>query len=170
MKKLLLITLLFFASKAYSQAIYLTQPYYNFHHVYTNLCSIHFTYDNAGNRTARYYECGSNPFYIPLTSTGGGGNGGSGGGGISKPGDAAAQDANIIVFPNPTQGVFYVQVPDGVTSYLVEVKSLEGKRIYSELVTEPNKGISIGTLANGQYLISVTIDEKTKLVKLLKQD
>lgn len=136
---------------------------------YQYICFIHYKYDNAGNRISRWYECGENP-YADLPDEIDDPN--NGGGGIARVIlDTSQKSGNMIVFPSPTKGIFYLKPPSNdIENCIVEVLDLNGKLILRKRIDSFDEGINIGHLANGQYLIKIITGTKNEILKLLKDD
>lgn len=133
------------------------------------ICYIKYSYDAAGNRTGRSYECGANPAYLaPGTS-----NNNTGGGSLRPSVETNSSSlSNIIVFPNPSKGIFYIK-PEALQEemqYLITVRDMHGKMILKKHVTDIMQGIDIKHVSNGEYLIEISQGSAQHILKLLKTD
>ncbi|MCD6011230.1 MAG: hypothetical protein K0Q79_1092 [Flavipsychrobacter sp.] len=74
----------------------------------------------------------------------------------------AATDAKrILLYPNPANGLFTLQLPEGVNAADVRVSNMLGALVYSGRVTD-NKGIiNLRGLPTGIYTVSVAGDHET---------
>lgn len=133
---------------------------------FQNICYIKYSYDNAGNRTNRIYECGPNPLY----NLGGSAGGGSGGGGGSMRIANSDNREKMIVFPNPTKGIFFVKLPEKSNLGLLEIRDPNGKILMKKELTQNQTEINITPYNNGEYFINVLIGDKYEIEKLLKLD
>ena len=159
MKKIIFFSFWFFLSSVVKAQTLNTYPY---------ICFIHYQYDNAGNRISRYYECGANP-YADMPDEIDPNNGG--GWQARAIIDTSQKSGNMIVFPNPTKGIFYIKPPSpDIENCIVEVLDLKGKLILRKRVDSFEEGINISQLANGQYLIKIITGTKNEILKLLKDD
>lgn len=84
------------------------------------------------------------------------------------------QNSEIILYPNPTQGSFTVELPD-MSSYNGEVMIVDvrGRIIYSSAIMSEELNLSIHNQPNGIYIVKIiyTIGDKEKMkhLKLLKR-
>lgn len=79
--------------------------------------------------------------------------------GVGNPGYV---NENIMVYPNPTKGIVFIQSPIPVS---VTVTDMQG-RVISQ--TNAAKQVSLSNLAEGIYLLRIT-DDAGNLVKIIKQ-
>jgi hypothetical protein len=161
MKKIIFYSFIFFLSPVVVKAQVLnTYPY---------ICFIHYQYDNAGNRISRYYECGDNPYADMPDEIDDPNNGG--GWQARAILDTSQKSGNMIVFPNPTKGIFYIKPPSAdIEDCIVDILDLNGKIILRKRIDSFDEGINISQLANGQYLLKITTGTKNEILKLLKDD
>jgi hypothetical protein len=84
-------------------------------------------------------------------------------------------EASLSLFPNPVQDRFVIQVNNLLTGTMkVQIADMSGSIVKSLTLSKAQSGtiqnyISIGALAQGQYILTVEMDgfkESTKLVKL----
>jgi hypothetical protein len=121
-------------------------------------CSIKYTYDAAGNRTQRLYEC------VPIPD-------GTGG----YPRLAAPKKTNetptvieSILFPNPCNGIFSIKTSQPMQDATVNVLDLSGRLIKSFTFNGNQQEMDIRALADGQYTIQFIIQNNTNMHKLIK--
>jgi hypothetical protein len=75
---------------------------------------------------------------------------------------------NMMVFPNPTSGTFYVQLDTGVASQgTLEIYNLEGAKVYSALQTCAYGQVNLSAQASGIYLVLLRTAEKAITQKRL---
>lgn len=72
----------------------------------------------------------------------------------------------VIVYPNPNNGVFEVQV-EGAEEYRVEVFSLDGKRMLIRDIQSENSLFEMGNPDAGLYIILLTIGNEQKEFKVI---
>ena len=77
----------------------------------------------------------------------------------------AANIGNIstTLFPNPAKGILNISMKGYRAEKIIEVTDLNGKRLILERVIQENTSLSIGTLAPGLYIITVTAKDGTVL-------
>ena len=74
----------------------------------------------------------------------------------------------IIVTPNPNNGLFNINVPLGNTYSLI-VYDIQGKKIYEELsIDTEQKNIDLTKNSPGIYLLNLTINGKSYNKKIIK--
>lgn len=75
----------------------------------------------------------------------------------------------IIISPNPNNGVFKINVPQGKTYSLI-VYDIQGKKIHEELsITTEQKNIDLTKQSSGVYLLKIDIEGKLFTKKIIKQ-
>ena len=75
----------------------------------------------------------------------------------------------IIISPNPNNGVFKINVPQGKTYSLI-VYDIQGKKIHEELsINTEQKNIDLTKQSSGVYLLKIDIDGKLFTKKIIKQ-
>lgn len=105
--------------------------------------SCHFNYDASGNNTVDF------GFYNPTVSASG------------SPADAA--DAELLIFPNPTQHAFYVQ--GDLSAYRVEVLDGMGRLLLSipYSVASP-LAVDLSAYSKGSYFAKATHQTKRQVL------
>ena len=74
----------------------------------------------------------------------------------------------LYLYPNPTDGLFYVNVPTATEGATVSVTTLSGTQLYSTALTEGLIAIDLrGQLAAGIYLVTVNSDKQASTSKLI---
>ncbi|MFO0356836.1 MAG: LamG-like jellyroll fold domain-containing protein [Sphingobacteriaceae bacterium] len=74
--------------------------------------------------------------------------------------------SNILVYPNPSNGIFNVQLENAAT---IEVTDVLGRVILTDKVNAGNYQLNLGNNVNGVYFVKATVDGKTKTVKIVKE-
>jgi hypothetical protein len=77
---------------------------------------------------------------------------------------------NILVYPNPSNGLVTIDLPIGNQDNKVEIIDINGKILFSSHFTETNQNINLSLLDNGIYFIrfkqnNLTINRKLVLIK-----
>jgi GEVED domain/Secretion system C-terminal sorting domain len=71
---------------------------------------------------------------------------------------------NLKVYPNPSNGIFYIKVPETIKDYNIKVTDLLGRIILDS--TNKTK-IDLSTLNNGNYTVTVSSDKKLLQSKIV---
>jgi hypothetical protein len=72
----------------------------------------------------------------------------------------ALDSDEIVLYPNPSDGNFYVGFSTLDQPYSIEIISFAGQKVFEkENITDP--AISVSHLAKGIYLVKITKDSKT---------
>jgi hypothetical protein len=80
------------------------------------------------------------------------------------------ESTEIVIFPNPSSGLFTVNSAktNNVVSYTI--KSLEGKTIVeNQLISSPIFNLDLSTQAKGIYFVSIETKEQTLLYRIIKE-
>lgn len=72
----------------------------------------------------------------------------------------------IVVFPNPSNGVFNVVLDNSDAAYSVEILSFSGQKVFEKLNTTDTI-ISVNHLSSGIYILKITNDSKTVVKKIV---
>ncbi|MFK7953564.1 MAG: choice-of-anchor B family protein [Ekhidna sp.] len=62
------------------------------------------------------------------------------------------ENLEITIFPNPTSDILNIQLLEAAS---IQIYSLSGERVYSEILEEKSNSINIGSIPSGVYLLSV---------------
>ncbi len=90
-------------------------------------------------------------------------------GGISSTADNLIED-QFFIYPNPAAYVINLTIDDpSLTDLTLNIYSLTGRILKSELLEQNQKQIDIGDLRKGIYLIELKSKERTKTQKLIIQ-
>jgi Secretion system C-terminal sorting domain len=149
MKKIILLAVTFFGilNAALSQSGPITTTSY--------VCSIKYSYDDAGNRTQRIYSCN----WVTI-------NGSS----LLVTQPPVSDVLESIVFPNPSNGVFSIKTNWDIPKATVIISDMAGRTIkefpYEGIEAEYN----IRTLALGQYMIQLVLPDQKQVHRLLKNE
>jgi hypothetical protein len=74
--------------------------------------------------------------------------------------------SNISIYPNPTNGEFYISSIANTVS--VTVYSVDGKLVINNLkVNDSNQSINLGNVENGIYFVEITNDYKKETIRLI---
>ena len=86
---------------------------------------------------------------------------------IAKPIDEEIADSDeIIIYPNPSDGNFYVGFDNLETTYSIEIISFAGQKVFEKQnTTDP--AIAVSHLAKGIYIVQIITDSKTIVKKII---
>jgi uncharacterized protein (TIGR02145 family) len=76
------------------------------------------------------------------------------------------QNGKMIVYPNPTSDAFQIKGIEGTAT--ATVSDLNGRILISKKITA-NESVSVGTLSNGMYLITIKLNNTKTTEKLIIQ-
>ncbi len=76
------------------------------------------------------------------------------------------QEIKAALFPNPSNGIFNLTLPEGQT-YEITVSDLTGKVILNQTANEAKTQLNVGNAAKGIYLLKLVSDGKTATRKLI---
>lgn len=90
--------------------------------------------------------------------------------GIRKPETETRSEDAIRIYPNPSDGIFAVQIEQG-TAASVDVFDLFGKKIQSRMIPAGNGTLQIDLsgYSKGMYLLHITVGGKTSTHKVILQ-
>lgn len=77
--------------------------------------------------------------------------------------------SGINVYPNPTQGLFYVDFGTEVSNTQMELFDMKGQLLLSRTVYNRNEKIDLSSHNKGIYLLKITSKGQTKNVKIVVQ-
>jgi hypothetical protein len=80
-----------------------------------------------------------------------------------------ANNTDISIYPNPTMNTLNISLNNAVENTLIEIYSLEGKRLMSEQTNNLNYAMNVESLAKGTYMIRISNQEKTYTSKFVRQ-
>jgi len=83
--------------------------------------------------------------------------------------NAANEKTNIAIFPNPTKGVFRIQLSQG-TINAVEIKDIQGITVFKEdNLSENETVVDFSAQPSGTYLVTITLPDKyARTFKIIK--
>jgi YD repeat-containing protein len=122
----------------------------------TSAQSVTYTYDNAGNRTARVITMNSAPAQAPEAMT------------VFS--DLVAEKA-ILIYPNPTDGILTVEIKDYTDEVRAEFRltDLSGRTILSRKATAGFQTFDLSREAAGIYLLQIRINGESTVWKIVKK-
>ena len=72
----------------------------------------------------------------------------------------------IYAYPNPSSGIFNIDMPKAGQ---IKISDINGRIVYQDDLSDSANTINISQYSSGFYFASVTIDGKTKHIKLIKK-
>jgi len=117
---------------------------------------VSFGYDDAGNRTSRFVIRLKNNAVNDTT----------------RLADADLLNGmKIIIKPNPTSGVFNVQIPKTDEKQVIKIylHDVSGKVLFKNENCTNNTLIDISTRENGMYILSVMVNNEKRTWKIIKE-
>jgi endonuclease I len=72
----------------------------------------------------------------------------------------------IVIYPNPSDGNFYVGFDNLDTTYSIEIISFAGQKVFEKQNTT-DAGIAVRHLAKGIYIVQIITDSKTIIKKII---
>ena len=76
---------------------------------------------------------------------------------------------NIILFPNPSKGIFNLLLPDIKSAVQIKIFDIDGKIVYNkETKDNPNVVVDVSNIKAGQYIIQLKINNTLISKKLIK--
>lgn len=72
----------------------------------------------------------------------------------------------IVVFPNPSDGIFNIVLDNSDSPYSIEILSFSGQKVF-EKQNATDSVISVSHLSSGIYIVKITRDSKTTIKKIV---
>lgn len=86
---------------------------------------------------------------------------------IASLSEAEIVDSNeITIYPNPSDGNFYVGFDNLDTTYSIEIISFAGQKVFEKQNTT-DSAVSVSNLAKGIYIVQIITDSKTIIKKII---
>jgi len=86
---------------------------------------------------------------------------------IVKPIEEEIADSDeIVIYPNPSDGNFYVGFDNVDTTYSIEIISFAGQKVFEKQNTT-DSAIAVSHLAKGIYIVQIITDSKTLIKKII---
>ena len=77
-------------------------------------------------------------------------------------------DAQVRLFPNPNQGQFTLELPEGSETYELEVTDLQGKVVHSQIGVENGTRLDLTELPGGMYWVRIHMGVEKKVIPLIR--
>ena len=118
--------------------------------------SVAYTYDTAGNRTARVVTISKSPAAQEET--------------ITALQDLIAEKA-ITIYPNPTKGILSVEIKDYTDQLQAEFRltDLSGRTIINRKASSDIQTFDLSRQAAGIYLLQIRINGESAVWKIIKE-
>ena len=75
--------------------------------------------------------------------------------------------SSITIYPNPVKNILTISASESI--YEISIFNLIGQKLVSKTNLSSEEKIAVSDLANGWYLLQITIGNRTKTTKFLKQ-
>ncbi|WP_264538441.1 endonuclease [Flavobacterium sp. N1736] len=86
---------------------------------------------------------------------------------IARPIDEEISDSDeITIYPNPSDGNFYVGFDNLDTTYSIEIISFTGQKVFEKQNTT-DAAVAVSHLAKGIYVVQIITDSKTVIKKII---
>jgi hypothetical protein len=82
---------------------------------------------------------------------------------------SASRNTGVRVYPNPTKGLFTVQVTGESRDGVAEVFDLTGRMILRSVLTSETTELSLEGVTSGVYTLKVTVGFEVKVVKVVRE-
>jgi hypothetical protein len=82
--------------------------------------------------------------------------------------DPAYVNEQVRIFPNPSNGVFVIEMPNGAQKH-IEVMDLMGRIVLNTTSVEDRSTINISDLQNAVYYIRLSSNNDSKIFKMVKE-
>jgi len=80
-------------------------------------------------------------------------------------------DNNLIVYPNPTDGLLQIQLGESFNLIDIEVINIDGKIVINkQFGNKNNLDLDLTSLANGVYIIKLKADDKQAVLRIVKEE
>lgn len=74
----------------------------------------------------------------------------------------------LRIYPNPTQGTIQINWVSSLDELIFELIDFSGKTVHQKQTITKGESISVAHLANGLYFLTLTADNLSKTVKVIK--
>ena len=121
--------------------------------------NVSYTYDNAGNRTARVIKLNPAPPQPQAAPQA-----------VTALTDLIAEKA-ITIYPNPTKGILSVEIKDYTAKLQAEfrITDLSGKTIFNRKANSAIQTFDLSRHAAGIYLLQIRINGESVVWKIIKE-
>lgn len=77
---------------------------------------------------------------------------------------------NLSLFPNPTNGMFTLKLPNEIKSVEIEIADLFGRVLLKHIMNDVTQyEFNLTSFANGMYVVKCTTPNETKIISLIKE-
>jgi len=77
--------------------------------------------------------------------------------------------AIVNLYPNPTDSVVNIELPESITEASLIMYDLLGKKVYQTQLLNSNTELKIGHLVSGIYLTHIIMDNKIITKRIIKE-
>jgi hypothetical protein len=77
--------------------------------------------------------------------------------------------SNILIYPNPTKGLFTVETTNLLSSAIIQLSDVIGRVVLDKTITSTKEQIEISDLNTGVYFLKIKNGDKQFITKIIKQ-
>jgi len=74
---------------------------------------------------------------------------------------------NLYIYPNPSSGIFNIQIKDNQMPISIEVYNILGKMVLSQVANSNNINLDLSNYENGVYILNLNFINKNSICKLI---
>ncbi|MDC0339036.1 T9SS type A sorting domain-containing protein [Flavobacteriales bacterium] len=74
---------------------------------------------------------------------------------------------NFSVYPNPSTGLFTIELQGGVSNVKLSILDLNGRIVYSQPLIKNKTNVDLNTIANGVYTVVLVSDDTVSSTKMI---
>lgn len=78
------------------------------------------------------------------------------------------QNLEFRLYPNPANEQITIELKDASTSYDISIFDVLGKKVYASEI-QKSENIDVSSLAQGTYMLKINSENKTKVLRFIKQ-
>ncbi len=121
--------------------------------------TVHFTYDNAGNRETRYIEFKKSTEIIGDSNS------------VPKPVIDWLDEMKLTIYPNPTKGLLSIEIskiPEGEIGE-ISINAIDGKSMQRLKGLKTSNQLDISAFPMGIYILHIKFGDKISDWKIVKE-
>jgi len=82
---------------------------------------------------------------------------------------ASVENSIISVYPNPIKDLLHININSAFDSAIIQIRDMSGRLIKQQIIENSISEIDFSSISNGVYFITVTINNKTHITKIVKE-
>jgi len=75
----------------------------------------------------------------------------------------------VKFYPNPVENILHFVLPNSIDNINVTLLDVLGKTVLNKIINSKNKSLKLKTLNAGVYFLRISLNDKSKIVKLIKK-